>query len=293
MLTLLLFWLIPKNLFPTQDTGQVSATTISAQDVGYARMARLQQQVAQALLADPAVISLSSSVGVDGINPTLNQGRMLINLRPVGDRAKLSSVLTALQDRADRVAGLHLYLQPVQDLTIDTEAGLTPYRFALLGADQDLVNQWGAKLATRLAAEPDLRNVSAPGLGLGRSVIVDINRDAAARLGLSALAVDNALYDAFGQRIVSTIYTPIKPESRHPAGERGHGSATRRGWRSFTSRCPNGTTVPLGVRSPRFMRGMAPLVRVAPIAIPLGHDRLRPRAWGVTRSRRCRSITRC
>jgi len=207
LLTVLLFVVIPKNLFPTQDTGQISATVMAAQDVSYARMARLQGAVAAELMKDPAVASLSSSIGVDGINPTLNQGRMLINLKPLSDRARLSSVLAALQARAANVAGVTLYLQPVQDLTIDTEAGITPYRFSLQGANQAEVNAWGLKLAERLKAEPSLSSVNANVLGQGPAVIVDINRDAAARLGLSALAVDNALYDAFGQRIVSTIYT--------------------------------------------------------------------------------------
>ena len=206
-LTVLLFVAIPKNLFPTQDTGQISAKVMAEQDVSYARMARLQGAVAAELMKDPAVASLSSSIGVDGINPTLNQGRMLINLKPVGGRARLSSVLTALQARAGNVAGVTLYLQPVQDLTIDTEAGITPYRFSLQGANQAEVSAWGLKLAERLKAEPALSSVNANVLGQGPAVIVDINRDAAARLGLSALAVDNALYDAFGQRIVSTIYT--------------------------------------------------------------------------------------
>ena len=207
LLTVLLFVVIPKNLFPTQDTGQISATVMAAQDVSYARMARLQGAVAAELMKDPAVASLSSSIGVDGINPTLNQGRMLINLKPLSDRARLSSVLAALQARAANVAGVTLYLQPVQDLTIDTEAGITPYRFSLQGANQAEVNAWGLKLAERLKQEPALSSVNANVLGQGPAVIVDINRDAAARLGLSALAVDNALYDAFGQRIVSTIYT--------------------------------------------------------------------------------------
>ena len=207
LVTVLLFVIIPKNLFPTQDTGQISATVMAAQDVSYARMARLQGAVAAELMKDPAVASLSSSIGVDGINPTLNQGRMLINLKPLETRARLSSVLAALQARAGNMAGVTLYLQPVQDLTIDTEAGITPYRFSLQGANQAEVNTWGLKLAERLKQEPSLSSVNANVLGQGPAVIVDINRDAAARLGLSALAVDNALYDAFGQRIVSTIYT--------------------------------------------------------------------------------------
>jgi multidrug efflux pump len=206
-ITALLFVVIPKNLFPTQDTGQISATVIAANDTGFARMSRLQGEVADALLKDPAVDSLSSAVGVDGINPMLSQGRITINLKSIDQRGSLSTVMADLQNRADQVPGVKLYLQPVQDLTIDTETGLTPYRFALKGADQNAVNEWGNKLAVALQGVPQLRNVNAQVLARGRAVVVDINRDAAARLGVTALSIDNALYDAFGQRIISTIYT--------------------------------------------------------------------------------------
>ncbi|WP_068092032.1 efflux RND transporter permease subunit [Novosphingobium rosa] len=205
--TALLFVVIPKNLFPLQDTGQLSATIIAANDTGFSRMSRLQNEVADALLKDPSVESLSSSVGVDGINPMLSQGRMLINLKDLSQRPALAKVVANLQDRVGQIPGVKMYLQPVQDLTIDTETGLTPYRFALKGADQNAVNEWGNKLAGALQNEPALRDVNAQVLARGRSVVVDINRDAAARLGVTALTVDNALYDAFGQRIISTIYT--------------------------------------------------------------------------------------
>ena len=205
--TALLFVIIPKNLFPTQDTGQISATVIAANDTGFARMSRLQGEVADALLKDPSVESLSSAVGVDGINPMLSQGRITINLKSIDHRPKLTTVMANLQDRAAQVPGVKLYLQPVQDLTIDTETGLTPYRFALKGADQNAVNEWGNKLAIALQNVPALRNVNAQVLARGRAVVVNLNRDTAARLGVTALSVDNALYDAFGQRIISTIYT--------------------------------------------------------------------------------------
>ena len=202
-----LFWLIPKNLFPVQDTGQIRATIVANGDVSYGRMAALQQQVAAEVLGSPAVTSLSSAVGVDGQNPALNQGRMVINLKPVGDRGDLASVTDDIAERAGHVPGVRIYLQPVQDLTIDTETGLTPYRFTLQGADADQVNDWADRLAARLRSDPSLRDVNTASLGQGRAVIIEVNRDAAARLGMSALTVDNALYDAFGQRIISTIYT--------------------------------------------------------------------------------------
>jgi multidrug efflux pump len=205
--TALMFWLIPKNLFPEQDTGQIAVTTQARADTGYARMADLQQQAAQALLTVPAVTGLSSAIGVDGQNPTLSQGRMLVNLKPVGDRSNLTTVLAALRQSVASLPGMKVYFRPVQDLTIDTTVGINTYRFSLQGADETMVDQWAARLATALQKNDVLRNVSAEALQTGRSVIVDINRDLLGRLGLSATAIDNALYDAFGQRIVSTIYT--------------------------------------------------------------------------------------
>jgi multidrug efflux pump len=207
LVTGLLFFAIPKNLFPEEDTGQIAVATIAPQQTGFLAMARLQQRAAQAILDDPAVASVSSSIGVDGQNPTLNQGRLGVNLKPIGDRSALPTVLARLRERTGAIPGLSLYFQPVQDLTIDTEAGITPYRFSLRGANQTEVDRWGQKLAAALRDRHELTEVTANVLGDGASVIVDINRDAAARLGLSALAIDNALYDAFGQRIVSTIYT--------------------------------------------------------------------------------------
>jgi multidrug efflux pump len=207
LVTGLLFFAISKNLFPEEDTGQIAVATIAPQQTGFAGMAALQQRAAMAILTDPAVASVSSSIGVDGQNPTLNQGRLTINLKPIGYRSDLPVVLTRLRDKTASIPGVTLYFQPVQDLTIDTEAGITSYRFSLRGADQAQVDQWGQKLAEALRDHRELRDVTANVLGQGAAVVVDINRDAAARLGLSALAIDNALYDAFGQRIVSTIYT--------------------------------------------------------------------------------------
>ena len=202
-----MFWVIPKNLFPVQDTGQIRATVVAGSDVSFGQMAALQQKVAAAVLESPAVASLSSAVGVDGQNAALDQGRMIINLKPVGNRGSLADVTADLNARTARVAGVRIYLQPVQDLTIDTETGLTPYRFSLQGADANAVNDWARRLADKLRDDPALVDVNTASLGLGRAIYIDVNRDAAARLGMSSLTVDNALYDAFGQRIISTIYT--------------------------------------------------------------------------------------
>ncbi len=207
LLTALLFWMIPKGLFPEQDTGQLQAVISAEQTVSFGRMSALQGQVADAILADPDVESLSSNVGVDGQNPALNQGRMLINLRPKGDRSSQKETIERLRERASRVAGATLYIRPVQDLTIDAEGGPTQYRFSLQGSDQDLTDRWAREITEELAHVDEVRNIVSDVQNEGHAVTVAINRDVASRLGISAADVDNALYDAFGQRIISTIFT--------------------------------------------------------------------------------------
>ncbi len=206
LLTVLLYLWIPKGLFPTQDTGQLQARIEAAQTVSYERMAQLQQQAARALLDDPAVASLSSVVGVDaGNNTMLHTGSMLVNLKP--DRDKLQVVMERLRNRVAQVAGVKLYLQPTQDLTIDAESGPTQYRVSLEGADNATVSEWASKLAERMAAKERLRNVVSDVGATGAGAYVSIDRDTASRLSITAAAVDDALYSAFGQRIVSTIFT--------------------------------------------------------------------------------------
>jgi multidrug efflux pump len=206
-LTVLLYILIPKGLFPTQDTGQLQARVEAAQSVSYQRMAELQQAAAQAILEDPAVENLSSFVGVDAANNTmLHTGRMLINLKDKR-QGKLSDIMGRLRDRVGRVAGVTLYLQPTQDLTIDAESGPTQYRLSLEGARSATVNEWAGKLAQHLQGLPQLRNVVSDAGASGLAAVVEIDRDTASRLGITAAAVDEALYSAFGQRIVSTIFT--------------------------------------------------------------------------------------
>jgi len=206
LLTVLLYLWIPKGLFPTQDTGQLQARLEAAQTVSYERMAQLQQQAARVLLDDPAVASLSSVVGVDaGNNTMLHTGSMLVNLKP--DRDKLQVVMERLRNRVAQVAGVKLYLQPTQDLTIDAESGPTQYRVSLEGADNATVSEWASKLAERMAAKERLRNVVSDVGATGAGAYVSIDRDTASRLSITAAAVDDALYSAFGQRIVSTIFT--------------------------------------------------------------------------------------
>ena len=206
-LTVLLYLLIPKGLFPTQDTGQLQARVETAQSVSYARMVTLQQAAARAILDDPDVASLSSLVGVDAASNTmLHTGSMLINLR----RSRTSSqadTMTRLRQRVAQVAGVTLYLQPTQDLTIDAETGPTQYRISLEGANTATVIEWAGKLAQHLQTVPQLRNIVSDAASSGTAVFIDIDRDSAARLSISVAAIDDALYSAFGQRIVSTIFT--------------------------------------------------------------------------------------
>ncbi|MDB5944953.1 MAG: putative inner rane transporter, partial [Ramlibacter sp.] len=206
VLTVLLYIVIPKGLFPTQNTGQLQARVEAAQTVSYPVMARMQQDVARLLMEDPEVATLSSFVGVDAANNTmLHTGRMLINLK--GSRGSQQAVMDRLRARAQRVPGVTLYLQPVQDLTIDAESGPTQFRFSLESSDNAAVIEWAARLTEHLRGVKQLRNVVSDASASGSAVYVDIDRDTAARLNITASAIDDALYSAYGQRIVSTIFT--------------------------------------------------------------------------------------
>jgi multidrug efflux pump len=206
-LTVLLYIVIPKGLFPTQDTGQLQVRIEAADTVSYDRMAALQSQVTEALLQDPAVDNIASVVGVDGANNTmLDSGTMLVDLKP--DRAGTQeTIMNRLRDRAQGVAGITAYLQPTQDLTIDAETGPTQYRVSIEGADDATVALWANKLVQRLHDEPKVRNAVTDAGATGLALEVDMDRDTAARLGISAANLDDALYSAYGQRIVSTIFT--------------------------------------------------------------------------------------
>ncbi|NIJ07685.1 multidrug efflux pump [Sphingomonas vulcanisoli] len=204
--TAFLFVAIPKGLFPEQDTGQLQAVVATAQGVSFGRMSDLQAKVADAVLKDPDVESLSSNVGVDGSNAALNQGRMLINLKDKRTTSQ-ARLIERLQERAREVAGVTLYVRPVQDLTIDAEGGPTQYRFALQGADQNEIQGWATKLVAELKGLKQVINITSDMQNEGRAVTVKVNRDTASRLGISLATIDSALYNAFGQRIISTIFT--------------------------------------------------------------------------------------
>jgi len=205
-LTVALYVAIPKGLFPTQDTGQLQAEVRATPSVSYAGMAATQQAVAKVLLDDPDVESLSAFIGVDGANTTmLATGRMLINLK-AHRTALQDAIMDRLRHSAAAVPGVRLYVQPVQDLTIDAETGPTQNRFSLEGSDLATVNAWAGKLTAKLQDVRQVRNVITDAGVQGLAAYVDIDRDTAARLNITASTVDEALYSAFGQRIVSTIF---------------------------------------------------------------------------------------
>jgi multidrug efflux pump len=210
VLTALLYWAIPKSLFPTQSTGQLQMRVQAAPDVSFDRMAALQQAAAQAVLADAAVRSVSSVVGVDAANNTmLNNGRLVVNLAPRGVLGESQAAIMARLKRSAEAAvpGVTALLQPTQDLTVDSEGGATEYRFALEGVNTTEVDAWAQRLAARLRQLPELASASTDAGAQGRAALVDVDRDSASRLGITASSIDDALYNAFGQRIVSTIFT--------------------------------------------------------------------------------------
>jgi len=206
-LAVLLYILVPKGFFPPQDTGILQGITEAPQSASFPAVSERQQALANALLADPAVESLSSFIGVDGVNPTLNTGRMLINLKPKGKRDDLATVLASLSDRARGVPGISLYLQPSQDLTIDDRVSRTQYQFTLQDPDINNLSTWVPKLVAKLQSMPQLADVASDLQDQGLVAYVQIDRDAASRLGVTTAVIDNALYNAFGQRLISTIFT--------------------------------------------------------------------------------------
>ena len=208
LLTVLLYVFVPKGFFPVQDTSLIQAITEAPQTVSYADMGRRQASLAEAILKDQDVVSLSSFIGVDGTNVTLNSGRMLINLKPVNQRsASASEVIRRLQRETAQVTGIALYMQPVQDLTIDTQVSRTQYQFVLEDANPDEFNTWVPRLVQRLRQLPQIEDVASDQQNQGLAAYLTIDRDTAARYGITPATIDNALYDAFGQRIISTIFT--------------------------------------------------------------------------------------
>ncbi|MET3677342.1 MULTISPECIES: MdtB/MuxB family multidrug efflux RND transporter permease subunit [Pseudomonas] len=207
-LTVFLYMVVPKGFFPVQDTGVIQGISEAPQSTSFAAMSERQQALSKVILQDPAVQSLSSYIGVDGDNATLNSGRLLINLKPHGERdVTASEVINRLQPQVDRLVGIRLFMQPVQDLSIEDRVSRTQYQFSLSSPDADLLAQWSGKLVQALQQRPELADVASDLQDKGLQVYLVIDRDMASRLGISVSQITNALYDAFGQRQISTIYT--------------------------------------------------------------------------------------
>jgi multidrug efflux pump len=206
-LTAILYIVIPKGLFPVQDVGVIQGISVADNSVSYTAMVRRQSALADAILKDPDVVSLTSYVGIDGTNPTLNNGRFLINLRPRDDRSLTAEEIgRRIQQEVADVPGIRLYLQPEQDLTLDTSISRNQYNFVLRGPNQKAFDQYVPALIARMKQIPAITDVTSDLNTNGLSVNVEVNRQLAARYGITAATIDNALYDALGQRIVSTIF---------------------------------------------------------------------------------------
>ncbi|WP_416412085.1 MdtB/MuxB family multidrug efflux RND transporter permease subunit [Pantoea sp. App145] len=208
LLTVLLWIAIPKGFFPQQDNGIIQGTLQAPQSVSYASMAQRTRDVASIVMKDPAVQSLTSFVGVDGTNAALNSARLQINLKPLSERDdRIPAVQKRLQAAVAQIPGVSLWLQPVQDLTIDTQASRTPYQFTLQSGSLESLSTWVPALLNQLNTLPELRDVSSDWQDQGLEAFIRVDRDSASRLGITMADIDNALYNAFGQRLISTIYT--------------------------------------------------------------------------------------
>ena len=245
LLTGLLYVFIPKGFFPLQDTGVIQGITEARQDISFSAMAIKQQEVAREILADSDVESLASFIGVDGNSATVNSGRIVINLRPLEERkSRAPAIAERLKTRLAKLEGVTLYLQPVQDMTVDTTVSRTQYQFLLQTPKLNELSVWVPQLLEKIKAIPKVKDVATDLQTNGRQVYVDIDRSAAGRYGISVADIDNVLYDALGQRIISTIFTQsnqyrvileVKPEFREGPEALG---------RLFVS-APGGAQVPL------------------------------------------------
>ncbi len=207
-LTVVLYLAVPKGFFPVQDTGVIQGISEAPQSISFRAMSERQQALARVILADPAVDSLSSYIGVDGDNVTLNSGRLLINLKPHGERdLTASQIIDRLRPELAKVPGIELYLQPVQDLSIEDRISRTQFQFSLETPDGELLQEWTPRLVEALRERPELTDVASDLQSNGLQIYLGIDRDAAARLGIQVADITDALYDAFGQRQISTIFT--------------------------------------------------------------------------------------
>lgn len=244
-LTVVLYLAVPKGFFPVQDTGVIQGISEAPQSISFSAMSERQQRLAQVVLQDPAVNSLSSYIGVDGDNPTLNSGRMLINLKPHSERdVTASEVIDRLRPELAKLSGIQLYLQPVQDLSIEDRVSRTQFQFSMESPDFALLEEWVPKLVSRLQQQPELTDVASDLQNRGLQVYLDIDRDIAGRLGVKVSDIDDALYDAFGQRQISTIYTQAN-QYRVVLESENAGSIGPAALRQIHVATADGTQVPL------------------------------------------------
>ena len=272
ILTILLYIIVPKGFFPVQDTGVIQGISEAAPTISFSAMARQQQALAKVILEDPAVESLSSFIGVDGINTTLNSGRILINLKPLDERKQLArrqsasagtravtatEIMHRLQGALEKVEGITLYMQPIQDLTVEDRVSRTQFQYTLEDPNIDELNLWTARLVEKLKVLPQLRDVATDQQIGGSATWLVIDRQTASRLGISPQAIDDTLYDAFGQRQISTLFTQLNqyhvilevlPEFQNNPAK----------LQDIYVRSSSGGQVPLGTFS-HFERGNAPL----------------------------------
>jgi multidrug efflux pump len=210
VLTIILYITIPKGFFPTQDTGVIQGISQAAQTISFPAMAQKQQELAKAILADPAVESISSFIGADGTNTTLNSGRMSINLKALSDRkVSAADLVRRLQNRLQNEQGIAMYMQPVQNITVDDRVSRTQYQYTLEDPDANELNDWSNRFVAKLQSLPELEDVATDQQTGGLAVSLMIDRVTASRLGIAPATIDNTLYDAFGQRQINTMYTQL------------------------------------------------------------------------------------
>jgi len=210
VLTVVLYVIVPKGFFPVQDTGIIQGISEASQSISFPAMAQRQQALAHVILQDPAVEGLSSFIGVDGTNSTLNNGRIQINLKPLEDRRiNASDVIRRLQPKLEKVDGITLYMQPVQDLTVEDRVSRTQYQYTLEDPDPQELSFWTAKLMAKLSALGELRDLATDQQNSGLAATLIVDRVTASRMGITPQTIDQTLYDAFGQRQISTLYTQL------------------------------------------------------------------------------------
>jgi len=208
--TIFLFFVIPKGFFPIQDTGVIQGVSEAAQSVSFPEMSRQQQQLSKIILQDPAVDNLSSFIGIDGTNTTLNSGRILINLKPLSARdLSASDVIRRLQPEVAKVPGITLYMQPVQDLSVEDRVSRTQFQYTLEDPNVDELNTFAPRMLAKLQTLPELSDVASDQQTLGLRARLVVDRKTASRLGITTDAIDQTLYDAYGQRQVSTNFTQL------------------------------------------------------------------------------------